>query len=256
MDAAVILYSLISVFLVSLLSFLGLFLFTIPDKHQQNILIHLISLAAGALFGDVFIHLLPEIANEQGFTLSISLFFLGGVLLFFILEKVIHGQHYHHEHEGCEQSQQEIKPVAYMSLIVSSVHNFIDGLVIAAAYFINIPAGIGTTLAVGLHEIPHEIGSFTILLHGGFTRRRALLLNFLSALSAVVGALIALSLGHLVQSLQHALIPVAAGGLLYIAGSDLIPELHRESSGFKSSLLQIAFFILGIGLMLILLVAG
>jgi zinc and cadmium transporter len=256
MNTMIAVYSLVSVFCISLLSFLGLFLFTLSEEHRKDVLIYLISLAAGALFGDVFIHLLPEIANEKGFTIDISIYLLAGVLLFFILEKVIHGQHYHHEHEHCEAAEKKIKPVAYMSLIISTVHNFIDGLVIAAAYVISIPAGIGTTVAVGLHEIPHEIGSFAILLHGGFTRKKALLLNFTSALASVMGALIALALGNYIQRLQEIIIPIAAGGLLYIAGSDLLPELHKESCSFRSSSLQIAFFVFGICVMLLLLVAG
>jgi zinc and cadmium transporter len=256
------LYSLISVFLVSLLAFIGLFTFSIREKSLKKILIYFISLAAGALFGDVFIHILPEIAKEDGFTIIVSLSLLSGVLIFFILEKVIHGQQYHEEghgegeHNDERHPKKKIKPVAYMSLTVSTIHNFLDGLVIASAYLINIPAGIGTTLAVGLHEIPHEVGSFSILLHGGFSRRRALFINFLSALAAIIGALIALWLSSFVGSLQSIIIPIAAGGLLYIAGSDLIPELHKESHGFSSSFWQVVMFILGIALMLILLLMG
>jgi len=174
------------------------------------------------------------------------------VLIFFILEKAIHSQQYHSHENG----RKKIKPVAYMSLIISTIHNFIDGLVIAATYFISIPAGIGTTLAVGLHEIPHEVGSFSILLHGGFKRGRALFVNFLSALAAVLGAVVALLFKGFIENLQSFLVPIAAGGLIYIAGSDLIPELHKESHDFKSALLQILIFMLGIGLMLLLLVVG
>ncbi len=252
-------YSLLSVFLISLLAFIGLFTFSIKEKKLKKIIVYFISIAAGALFGDVFIHILPEIANEEGFTLTISISFLAGVLIFFILEKIIHGQQYHQHSEDRQQKKEkkkQIKPVAYMSLIVSTIHNFLDGLVIVSAYLVSIPAGIGTTIAVGLHEIPHEVGSFSILLHGGFNRRKALFINFLSALAAVVGALVALWLSNIVGSLQMIIVPIAAGGLLYIAGSDLIPELHKEAHGFKSSFWQVVSFIVGIGAMLLLLFIG
>lgn len=252
-------YSLFSVFLISLLAFIGLFTFSVNDKKLKKMLVYFISIAAGALFGDVFIHILPEISREQGFTLTMSISFLAGVLIFFILEKIIHGQQYHQHSEhghSLEEKKKQIKPVAYMSLIVSTIHNFLDGLVIASAYLISLPAGMGTTLAVGLHEIPHEVGSFSILLHGGFSRKKALFINFLSALAAIVGALVALWLSSFVGSLQMIIVPIAAGGLLYIAGSDLIPELHKEAHGFKSSFWQVVSFIIGIGLMLLLLVIG
>ncbi|MEK6850598.1 MAG: ZIP family metal transporter [Nanoarchaeota archaeon] len=252
-------YSLLSVFLISLLAFIGLFTFSIKEKKLKKIIVYFISIAAGALFGDVFIHILPEIANEEGFTLTISISFLAGVLIFFILEKIIHGQQYHQHSEDRQpkkEKKKQIKPVAYMSLIVSTIHNFLDGLVIVSAYLVSIPAGIGTTIAVGLHEIPHEVGSFSILLHGGFNRRKALFINFLSALAAVVGALVALWLSNIVGSLQMIIVPIAAGGLLYIAGSDLIPELHKEAHGFKSSFWQVVSFIVGIGAMLLLLFIG
>ncbi|MEK6856007.1 MAG: ZIP family metal transporter [Nanoarchaeota archaeon] len=247
-------YTLISVLLISLISFMGLLFFRVSEKKLNRILIYLISIAAGALFGDVFIHLIPEISNNNGFTIGVSLSFLLGVLIFFILEKAIHSQHYHSDEH--EHKTKNVKPLAYMSLTVSTIHNFLDGLVIALAYMVNIPAGIGTTLAVFLHEIPHEVGSFSILLHGGFTRRKALFVNFISSLSAILGAVVALVLGEIVQSLQNVLIPIAAGGLLYIAGSDLIPELHKESHNVKSALLQILMLIVGIATMLLLLVVG
>ncbi len=245
--------------MVSLLSFIGLLFFRIKEKNLKKILVYLISIAAGALFGDVFIHLIPEISRTSGFTIGVSVSFLIGVLIFFILEKAVHAQQYH-SHEGHEHhapaSREKIKPLAYMSLIVSALHNFLDGAVIAAAYFVSIPAGIGTTFAVILHEIPHEVGSFSILLHGGFSKGRALFVNFISALAAIVGAFVALWLGGAVQGMQAILVPLAAGGLLYIAGSDLIPELHKESHGIKSALLQIVMLAIGMGLMFLLLVVG
>ena len=243
------LYAIVAVIIVSLLAFLGLFSFVIEQKKQKKFLIYFISLAAGALFGDVFIHLLPEIAKTSGFTFSVSLSLLGGVMVFFILEKIIHGQHYHGHDEHGKKSKKEIQPVAYMSLIVSTTHNFLDGVVIASAFLINIPAGVATAIAVGLHEIPHEVGSFSILLHGGFSRTKALFVNFISALFALLGAFLALWLSGFALQIHDIILPIAAGGLLYIAGSDLIPELHKESEGFKAAVLQIVIFLFGIALM-------
>jgi zinc and cadmium transporter len=242
-------------------SFVGLFTFKIKEEKMSRVLVYLISIAAGALFGDVFIHLIPEISETSGFTINVSLSFLVGVLIFFILEKVIHSQHYHghdhgHENKKNKMKKKEIQPFAYMSLIVSSLHNFLDGLIITAAYIVSIPAGIGTTFAVLLHEVPHELGSFSILVHGGFSRKKALLINFISGLFGFLGVLVALILANQIDKIQTILIPVAAGGLLYIAGSDLIPELHKESSNTKSSFLQILMLVLGMAIMLLLLVVG
>lgn len=138
-----------------------------------------------------------------------------------------------------------------MNLIGDGLHNFIDGAIITASYFASIPIGIATTLAVLFHEIPQEIGDFGVLIHGGFSRKKALALNFLTAFAAVIGAVVTYWLWGFVGGLAELLIPVAAGGFIYIAGSDLIPELHRELKPLKS-LLQIAFILLGIGVMLLL----
>jgi len=127
---------------------------------------------------------LPEIVNEAGFGLSVALYVLSGILLFFVLEKVIHWQHCH-----MPITKQHVHPFAKMNLIGDSLHNFIDGLIIAASYMINIPTGIATTIAVVVHEIPQEIGDFGVLLHGGFSKGKALLLNLGTALVAVLGLL-------------------------------------------------------------------
>ena len=139
-----------------------------------------------------------------------------------------------------------------MSLVGDSIHNLIDGVIIAAGYLASLPAGIATTIAVILHEIPQEMGDFGVLLHGGFTKKKALLVNFGTALTAFVGAIIALSLGNIMENITLYLIPFAAGGFIYIAGSDLIPELHQQESA-KQSLIQIGTFLLGVAVMFLLL---
>ena len=135
-----------------------------------------------------------------------------------------------------------------MNLVGDVVHNFIDGLIIAASYLVSIPVGVATTIAVALHEIPQEIGDFSILLKGGLSREKALLFNFLTALTALLGLVVVFSLQKAVENINMFLVPFAVGGFVYIAGSDLIPEIHKEVKT-KNSLLSLLFFILGIAVM-------
>ena len=241
------LYSLASVFIVSLISLIGVFTLGINVDKLRKILIYLISFSAGALFGDAFIHLLPEVIKNGGFGILSAVYILAGILMFFILEKVIHWQHCH-----MPITKTHVHPFAYMNLVGDSLHNFIDGLIIAGSYLASIPVGIATTFAVLLHEIPQEIGDFGVLIHGGFKRGRAIMLNFLTALTAVIGTIVALVLGNYISNIQQIIVPLAIGGFLYIAGSDLIPELHKETKVWIS-IGQIISFIFGILIMMSLL---
>ncbi len=263
---AVWLYSTISILIVSLISFVGAFTLGIKSDKLKKLLIYFISFSAGALFGDAFIHLMPEVVKESGWTLQVSFYLLLGILIFFILEKIVHNQQYHcHGGSDCENElevgvrkskhKHEIHSFAYMSLIGSSLHNIIDGMIIATSYLVSFPIGLATTFAVLLHEIPHELGDFSILVHGGFSKGRALFVNFISALISLLGMLIVLFLNAYTGSLTSIIIPMATGGFIYIAGSDLIPELHKEI-GFKSAVIQVLTFILGILVMAWLLVLG
>lgn len=237
-------YSFISVIVVSLLSFIGVITLTFGERRLKNNIIYLVSFSAGALLGDVFIHLLPEIA-KQGISVTTSLYLLSGIVLSFILEKIIHWRHCH-----IPLSKNHIHRFAYMNLFGDTVHNFIDGIIIAASFLVNIHIGIATTIAIVLHEIPQEMGDFGVLLHGGFSKKKALLFNFMTALTAVAGTVIALLLSSVVKELSTFLIPFAAGSFLYIAGSDLIPELHRdEDVSVKKASLQIVSILLGIAVM-------
>jgi len=240
-------YTLVSVFIVSSISFLGLLTLSINTEKLKKILLYLVSFSAGALFGDVFIHLLPEIIEEVGFGLKISVYVMMGIGFFFVIEKFIHWRHCHIPH-----SKEHIHPFAMMNLLGDGVHNFIDGIIIGASYLASIPVGIATTLAVILHEIPSEIGDFGVLLQGGFSKGKALFYNFITALTAVIGAILALLIGSFVDNLTTFLIPFAAGGFIYIAGSDLIPELHKEVE-VKKSLLQFIAIVLGVLVMVLLL---
>jgi zinc and cadmium transporter len=241
-------YSLLSILIISLISLIGVFTIGIKTERLRKILIYFISFSAGALLGDAFFHLLPEV-TEAGFSILISSSILVGIILFFSLEKLVHWQHCH-----MPITKTHVHPFAFMNLVGDSLHNFLDGIIIASSYLISIPAGIATSVAVLLHEIPQEIGDFGVLLHGGFTKTKALLLNFITALFALFGLILVFVLKGAVQDIEFILVSIAIGGFIYIAGSDLIPELHKETC-IKNSLLQIIFLILGIivmaGLLLI-----
>jgi zinc and cadmium transporter len=168
-----------------------------------------------------------------------------GVFSFFVLEKGIHWQHCHHH----VMEKGHIHSFAYTNLVGDGLHNFLDGVIIGASYLVSLPAGIATTIAVLLHEIPQEIGDFGVLIHAGFSKGKALMLNLGTALLAVVGVIVTLLIGGNVSGLEIFLIPIAAGGFVYIAGSDLIPELHKHSSRLSQGILQLVMFLFGIGVM-------
>ena len=241
---SVFLYSLASVFAVSFISLIGITTLSMRAETLKKIILYLVSFAAGSLLGDTFIHLLPEIVEETGsWSLHMSFYVMSGIVTFFILEKIINWHHYHLPH-----TKEQVHPFVITNLVGDAFHNFIDGLIIGASYLLSIPVGIATTLAVAFHEIPQEIGDFGVLLHGGFSKSKALSFNFITALSAVAGALIAILISSQVENLTSILIPFAAGGFIYVAGSDLIPELHKENRIGKS-FLQLIAFIAGIAVM-------
>jgi len=230
----------ISTFIISLISFIGIFTLTLKDKLLDKIVLLLVSLSAGALMGGAFLHLLPE-SVELCEGLDVFLFVLVGFALFFLIEKVLHWRHCHKG--GCQ-----VHTFTYMNLIGDSIHNFIDGLIMATSFVISIPLGMTTTMAIALHEIPQEIGDFGVLIYGGFTKKKALVLNFLTALTAVLGGLIGFFISNMVENVKLFILPFAAGGFLYIAASDLIPEIRKETS-LKKSMIYFGIFILGIFIM-------
>ncbi len=240
-------YVIASVLLVSLVSILGIFTLFMKVRSLNKILLFLVSFATGALLGDAFIHLIPETAEMIGITVTSSILFLSGIIIFFIVEKFICWRHCH-----VITSKEHPHPIGMMNFIGDGVHNLIDGMLIAGSFMVNIPLGISTTLAILFHEIPQEIGDFGILLHAGYTKRRALSLNFLSAIMALVGALLVLLIGKGSANLTMYLIPVTAGGFIYIAGSDLIPELHKETD-IRKSVVQLIAIMIGISVMALLL---
>ncbi len=239
-------YSLLSVFLVSLLSLLGIAFISISELRLKQMIFVMVSLAVGSLFGDAFIHLLPQSFDKFHSKVEASLWVLAGIFVFFVLEKFLLWRHEH-----TLGANQPIQPVGYMNLFADGVHNFIDGTIIGASYLASFPLGIATTLAVIFHEIPHELGNFFVLLYAGFTKTRALFFNFLTGLFAIFGTLIVLLVGSRLEHLSLLMLPLAAGGFIYIAGSDLVPELNKEVE-LSKSLVQLIAIAIGVGLMLLL----
>ena len=237
---ATFIYAFLSVLAVSLVSVIGVLFLTLKEEWVRKYVFLLVSLAVGALLGDAFIHLIPE-SFERSFS-STGLFIIVGILIFFILEKFMHW-HHHGEDEV------RIHPVGRLVLFSDGVHNFIDGVIIGVSFMVSVPVGLATTLAVTLHEIPQEIGDFAVLLHAGYTKKRALYLNFLSAASAILGLILAFILGEGGAAFASFVLPFAAGGFIYIALSDLIPEMQKAKE-FRHSLWQLSAVLVGILAML------
>lgn len=239
-------YTMGSVILISLISLIGVITLSLRPELLKKLLFTMVSFAVGGLLGGAFIHLIPESTETLGSISEVSLLVLVGILLFFVLEKFVLWRHCH-----VPTSDEHPHPVVFMNIIGDGFHNFFDGLAVAASYIISFPVGIATTLAVILHEIPQEIGDFGVLVHGGLTPKNALLLNLLSALFAVAGAVIALTIGPHAGEFLAALLPVTAGGFIYMASSDLIPSLHGEKD-YPRAWLQLVFILFGIAVMLFL----
>ncbi|MDP2586011.1 MAG: ZIP family metal transporter [Candidatus Levybacteria bacterium] len=233
----------------SVFSLIGGVILLFKEKLALKFSHFLAAFAAGTLLGTVFFDLLPEaiheaehLTGEGGSAINVFTYVLFGILGFFLLERFIHWFH-HHQHEYLDE---EAKPTVSLIIVGDSVHNFIDGVVIAVTFLVSIPLGIITTLAVAAHEIPQEIGDFGILLNKGIKRKKILLLNILSALMAMVGAIIAYLLGERIEAFLPILLSITAGFFIYIAASDLIPEIHHENrKGF--AVIETALLFLGVG---------
>ncbi|MFQ5620612.1 MAG: ZIP family metal transporter [Candidatus Nanoarchaeia archaeon] len=219
---------------VSLISLIGVFITSSLKKEPMHLMV---SFAAGALLGAAFLDLIPEGLEHVKDDSLFFYYLLGGFLLFFVLEKFIY---WYHCHEGkCHKH-----PFSYLSLIGDIMHNFLDGIIIAVAFMTNATLGLTTTLAIISHEIPQEIGDYFILRAGGFSRKNALLANFFTALTAVLGGMLAYSFfGD--PEWAGTLVAFAAGGFVYIAAADLVPEIHKVH-GKRESALHFVFLVLGI----------
>ncbi|MBI2596550.1 ZIP family metal transporter [Candidatus Daviesbacteria bacterium] len=221
----ILLYILIFSFLGSVVSLIGGILLLVKEKFAIKISHYLTSFAAGTLLGTVFFDLLPEAQEAANGNKEVDVFLwvLIGILIFFLLERFIH-------HHGHGKNHEDKKSVIPLIMIGDSLHNFIDGVAMAATFLVSIPLGIVTSLAVAAHEIPQEIGDFGLMLHKGVPRKRVVLLNFYSALAALAGAILTYLSKDLIQGLLPVILALTSGFFIYIAATNLIPEIHLQEN--------------------------
>ena len=244
------LYIIIVTFAIAFIAFVGIFTLALKDKVLNKILLFLVSLSAGALMGGAFLHLIPEAIHKAihennlhtdeliGHVLS---FVLLGFILFFIIEKVLHWRH-------CHKGSCNVHTFHYMNLVGDSIHNFIDGLIIAASFVTSIELGFTTTIAIAAHEVPQEIGDFGVLVYGGFKKKKAIVLNFIVALLIVLGGVLGYFISKTIDQAVMFLLPFAAGGFIYIAATDLVPEIKKELD-MKKYMITLIVFLCGILIM-------
>ena len=247
------LYILGSVVLVSIMSLVGVLSISFQQKSLARALAFLVPLAVGALLGDAFFHLIPESFSVAERPTTASIGIILGIVSFFFLEKFLRWHHHSIEVSSNEPSEDsDKKHLGSLILISDGLHNFIDGIIIGASYLLSVEVGIATTMAIIMHEIPQEIGDFGVLIYAGYSRATAVLYNFLSALTAILGASLIIFLGSLPETLIQGVTAFAAGVFIYIASSDLVPELHKNTEG-KNILLEVAGISLGLLAMYLLL---
>lgn len=231
----------------SLISLVGIFSLWLKEKLLQKIAFFLIALSAGALLSGALFHLTAE-SLEKLEPEAVFALLIGGFCLFFMAERFLWWRH-------CHEEKCEIHPVTYLVLFGDGIHNFIDGVVIAASFLVSLNFGVSITLLILAHEIPQELGDFGVLVYGGFSKEKALFFNFLSQLTCVWGGVLSYFASKFFE-FSYFILPFAAGGFIYIAASDLIPELHKEITR-KGALASILIFFLGIVIVVLLkLLAG
>ncbi len=240
---SILFWIIISTFSITLIAWIGVLFLFIKEDFLRKIILYLVSFSAGALIAGAFLHLLPEAIEKLGSGQDVFVFLLIGFSTFFLMEQFIH---WHHCHKMPSEHQ---KPFTYLVLISDSVHNFIDGIVIGSAFCFDIKTGIITWLVIIAHEIPQELGDFGILIHGGWKRMKALLFNFMSAFTVVLGGVLAYFVSSKINIAY--LLAFASGSFVYIASSDLIPEIKNHNS-IKKNLIHFSFFVFGIAFILIL----
>jgi zinc and cadmium transporter len=246
-------YALASVIIVSLISVIFAIPFLLKKKISNSVLLFLLSMSVGVLLSTVFMDFLPEAVSHK-YTLGLALYVLLGFLVMFALEKFIH---YHHS-KKCENGDcghSHAYSLAPVNLVGDGVHNFIDGLVIAGSYAVNATLGIAATISIIFHEIPQEIADFGVLLYSGLSKKKALMFNFLSASTAIAGTVAGIFLTNRLHGFTDFIIPFAAGNFIYIAASNLVPQLHRQCN-IKDTILHILAIILGIGVIVLVTLYG
>ncbi len=237
--------ALFSAFIVSLLSFSGILFLVLNPSSLRRIIPLLVAFSAGAMLGGALFHLLPEAIPHfpEGSIVPFLLVFCG-FALFFILERFVFWHHCH------ETGDCDVHPFGYMNIVGDGIHNFIDGTILAASFMVGTEVGFAATIAIISHEIPQEIGDFGVLLHAGIKAKKALFLNFLSALASILGVLVGWFFLIRNEAVGAHLLAFAAGGFLYISASDLVPELHKEKD-LKKSAVSFLLLLGGILLMIV-----
>lgn len=242
-----------SVIVVSLISLIAAVPLLLKKKLSERTLLFLLSMSVGVLLSTVFLNFLPEIFEHE-YHLSVGLVILLGFFLMFILEKLVHWHHSKKcEHGECGHGH--AYNLAPINLIGDGIHNFIDGLVIAGAYSVNIVVGLVSTVSIIFHEVPQEIADFGVLLYSGMSKKKAIVFNFLSALTSLIGVIVGLLLVNKLHGFTEFVIPFAAGNFIYIAASNLTPQLHRHC-GMKDSLIHLVAILLGILIVVLMTVYG
>lgn len=232
---------LISVFIVSAISLIGIVTLLFKNKSLDKIFFVLVSFATGSMLGAAFLDLLPEAMGKASPEAVFGSALLG-IMIFFLMEKFLYWYH-------CHEGECDVHQFTYLNLVGDGIHNFLDGVIIAAAFLTGTSVGVIATIAIVLHEIPQELGDFGILVYGGFSRWKALVCNFLTALTAVVGAVVAYFFLDKIEGFTPIMIGIAAGGFIYISCTDLIPELNKEKKAARS-IQQFILMLLGMGVIL------
>jgi zinc and cadmium transporter len=243
-----VLYSFIASILVSLVSLVGVVLLSFGTKRVEKYLSLLVAFSAGTLLGDAFLHMIGESLEGMGYDSTAALSILGGFIFSFIIERFVH---WHHCHTGQEHKHR----LATMNLVGDSIHNLLDGFAIAVSFAVSLPVGIATTLAIILHEIPQEMGDFAVLLYSGFSKKKAIVFNLATAFTAVVGVGIGLVAISAFESIEKPLLLFAAGNFIYIAATDIMPELNRHE-GIRRGIAHLIAILAGVGIMYLLLRLG
>jgi zinc and cadmium transporter len=229
--------------LSSLAGLSGGALLMLKERFTRRISTYLVSFATGAILAAALLDMIPE-GLEMFSDIDLAfILILSGIVLFFVLEKLLLWHHHHHHHDDARHGHHHDEPKGYLIAVGDSLHNFVDGIILAASFLIDISLGVVTTIAILVHEIPQEMGDFGAMLHLGFSRARTIIVNVIAALASLVGAVLTFFLAQLAEGIAAPVLFVAAGTLIYIAASDLIPELHKERSAAKSALQLIALLV-------------
>lgn len=230
-------------FAMSLIALVGSVTLVLNQSVVDKILLPLVAFAAGSLIGGALFHMIPASIHEMGNNISVYMWLAAGFVVFLALEQFLH---WHHSHETEPASKE---PLTYLILVADGLHNLIGGFFVGASFLIDIRLGITAWLAAAAHEVPQELGDFAVLVHGGWSKRGALLYNFLSALAFPVGGVLVFAASKTFD--VDFLVPFAAGNFLYIGAADLIPEI-KKGRNFSHNVVHFAAFVAGLVILLVL----